>query len=462
MTERDGITFDPSARTNNGEILVTQTTITPVAQTDIVGQPTAPVPAGTELLANVRSRLSVTASAIGLDEGLTAMLLQPERAMTVGVPVTMDDGRVEVFEGYRVQHSTVRGPGKGGVRYHPEVSLDETAALAMLMTWKCAVVGLPYGGAKGGVRVNPRLLSRAELERLTRRFTAGIAPILGPQRDVPAPDVNTDEQVMAWMMDTLGGREGSAAWATVTGKPVALGGSPGRGPATGNGVAVVALEWLRRQGRDASATTAAVQGFGKVGLAAALALARGGCRVVAISDLSGDYYAPDGLDLEAAIAHVAAAPDRLLTGYAQPGCGWLPPGSLLELPVDLLVPAAMEGQITVENAARIRATMVVEGANGPTTEAAEAILSEQGVTVVPDILANAGGVVASHAEWAQNLQGLPWETEQVDRYVEARMAAAFADVWSLAQARGVTLRDAAYRLALARTAEAIRLRGIYP
>jgi glutamate dehydrogenase (NAD(P)+) len=449
----------PDAGTQ-GERIVTITDTPATSRTEPAVRPA--IPAGTQLLTNIQSRLTATAAAIGLGDGLTAMLLQPERALSVAVPVTMDDGTLAVFEGYRVQHSTVRGPGKGGIRFHPEVSLEETSALAMLMTWKCAVVNLPYGGAKGGVRVNPRLLSRTELERLTRRYTTGIRPIIGPHRDIPAPDVNTDEQVMAWIMDAAGDWQGAAAWATVTGKPIALGGSAGRGPATGDGVAAVALELLRRLGRAPEETTVAVQGFGKVGLAAARALARGGCRVVAVSDLSGDYYAPDGLDLELMATYVGISPDGLLTGFTAPGCERLPAGSLLELPVDLLVPAALEGQITRENADRVRASIVVEGANGPTTEEAEAILTDRGVTVVPDILANAGGVVASHAEWVQNLQGLPWETAAVEAYVAARMSAAFADVWSLAREHGITMRDAAYQLALTRTAEAIRLRGIYP
>ncbi len=427
--------------------------------------PTAPVSqpeAGALFLDNVRARLHETARALELDAGLAAILATPERSLAVGVPVRMDDGRIEVFDGYRVQHSTARGPGKGGIRYHPSVTQEETAALAMLMTWKCAVVGLPYGGAKGGVRVDPRRLSRAERERLTRRYTAGIQPLIGPDRDIPAPDVNTDEQVMAWMVDTLAVRDGAAAWASVTGKPIGLGGSAGRGPATGEGVAVVALELLRRKGLDPAETTVAVQGFGKVGLAAARALAREGCRVVAISDLSGDYYAPHGLDVEAAITHVKHSNDGLLTGLRLPDGGWLPHGSLLELPVDLLVPAAMEAQITRENASRIRARMIVEGANGPTTEEADHELADRGVVIVPDILANAGGVVASHAEWVQNLQGLPWATTAVENYVAAQMREAFGDVWSLAQSRNVTLRDAAYRLAVGRTAEALALRGLFP
>ncbi len=418
--------------------------------------------AGFELLAHARSQLLATADALGLDTGLRAVLLQPERVLSVAVPVVMDDGRVEVFEGVRVQHSSALGPCKGGIRYHPAVTPEETTAVAMLMTWKCAMVGLPYGGAKGGVRVNPWQLSATERERLTRRFAAGLQPIIGPYRDIPAPDVNTDEQVMAWMMDTLGSQNGAAPGASVTGKPIALGGSAGRGPATGNGVAVVALELLKRLGRETAETTVAVQGFGKVGAAAAQAFDRAGCRVVAVSDISGDYYAPAGLDLEAMVAYTRETLDHSLEGYATPDCDRLPAGTLLELPIDLLVPAALEGQITRHNVGSVRASMIVEGANGPTTEEADRILEDRGVTVVPDILANAGGVVASHAEWVQNLQGLPWEPEEVERYVAARMRQAFGDVWSLAGEQRISLRDAAYRLAVSRTADALRLRGIFP
>jgi glutamate dehydrogenase (NAD(P)+) len=404
---------------------------------------------------------ATAADDLSLDADLRARLAVPERSLIVSVPVVMDDGRVEVFEGARVQHSTARGPAKGGIRYHPAASPEETAALAMLMTWKCAVVGLPYGGAKGGVRVNPRRLSQTELERLTRGYTSAILPIIGSHRDIPAPDVNTDERVMGWMVDTIAAHGETQPWATVTGKPVALGGTTGRGPATGNGVAVVAIELLRRLERDPAATTVAIQGFGKVGAAAARAFAQSGCSVVAIGDLSGDYYAPDGLDVEAAIAHVAQAPDRLLTGFAPAGCGWLPPGSLLELPVDLLVPAALEGQITADNARRVRAPIIVEGANGPVTADADRLLAEGGTVVVPDIVANAGGVIASHAERAQNLQGVRWSTNEVEHHVRSRLETAFTEVWDLAGERRFSLRRAAYVLAVRRTAEAVRLRGVF-
>jgi glutamate dehydrogenase (NAD(P)+) len=395
-----------------------------------------------------------------LSGGFRARLAVPERSLSVNVPVMMDDGRLEVFEGYRVQHSTIRGPGKGGIRFHPAVSPDETAALAMLMTWKCAIAGLPFGGAKGGVRVNPRLLSRTELERLTRAYTTAIRPFIGPFRDIPAPDVNTDEQVMAWIGDTLAQAGEPHPWASVTGKPVVLGGAAGRGPATGEGVAFVALELLKRLGRTPASTTVAIQGFGKVGSHAARAFAEAGCLVVAIGDISGDYYAPCGIDLEAALAQTRRTADRQLTGFDAPGCGWLPPGSVLELPVDLLVPAAMESQITVENAHRIRAPMVVEGANGPITAEADALLHANGTIVVPDILANAGGVIASHAEWVQSLQGLAWTTDDVRRYVRRRLSEAFVDVWETAHSRRTSLRRAAYILGIQRTVEAARLRGL--
>lgn len=400
------------------------------------------------------------ADSLELTPGLRARLATPERVMTVTIPIALDNGELAVFEGSRVQHSTARGPSKGGLRYHPSVSPEETAALAMLMTWKCAVTDLPFGGAKGGVRVNPRLLSRSELERLTRGYTTAIRPILGPFRDIPAPDVNTDERVMTWIADTLDRLGEPQPWASVTGKPVLLGGSPGRAPATGNGVAIIALELLKHLGNSSTGTTVAIQGFGKVGSHAARAFARAGCTVVAISDVSGDYYAPRGIDVEAAIAHAGRTADGTLTGFSQSDCGWLPPGSLLELPVDVLVPAAMESQITGENAGRIRAQMIVEGANGPITAEAAALLDASGTIIVPDILANAGGVIASHAEWVQNLQGLPWAVDQVERYVRTVLIDAFAAVWAVARSRDVSLRRAAYILGVQRTVDAMELRGV--
>ena len=417
---------------------------------------------GATFLADARSAFEDAARALGLDDDLAAVLARPERALTVEFPVAMDDGRIEVFTGYRVQHSSARGPSKGGIRFHPEVTLDETTALAMLMTWKCAVLDLPLGGAKGGVRCDPRRLSRTELERLTRRYALAIQPLLGPRRDIPAPDVNTDEQTMAWILDVLSAGAGGVEWAAVTGKPVALGGSLGRNRATGSGVAIVARELLRLLGRPAEETTVAVQGYGKVGKAAAEALATAGCRVVAIGDVSGVVYHPGGLDLHDLHAHARRRPHGLLAGYEAPGVVAMTNEQLLELGVDLLVPAALEGQITGANAGRIAAAAIVEGANGPVTAEADRVLAERGVVVVPDILANAGGVVVSYFEWVQDLQGYFWAAAEVQRQLEARMITAFQDVWLRSGGSGLGLRRAAHQLGVERVAEAIRLRGFYP
>ena len=410
-------------------------------------------------LADARALLDEAADALQLEPGLRRVLAAPERALAVNIPVVMDDGQIEVFAGYRVQHSSARGPFKGGIRFHPAVTLEETTVLAMLMTWKCAVLGLPFGGAKGGVQVNPRLLSRHELQQVTRRFTQAIQPIIGARQDIPAPDINTDEQTMAWMMDTLGTMGNDAALAAVTGKPVGLGGSLGRDRATGNGIAVTVEALLRAHGRAPGETRVAVQGFGKVGAAAARALAGAGCRIVAVSDVSTGLYHPAGLDVAALDAHIRAEHGRLLASYPAPDLERIDNATLLALDVDVLVPAALEAQITGENAASVRAWAVVEGANAPITRTADRILAERGVIVVPDVLANAGGVVVSHLEWVQNLQGFYWDVEAVDAHLRQRMERAFADVSRLAVADGIPLRQAAYRLAVSRVAEASRLRG---
>jgi glutamate dehydrogenase (NAD(P)+) len=415
-------------------------------------QPSSPV-------AEARALLEETAEAIGLAPGLTDVLSVPERTISVNVPVVLDDGEVAVFPGYRVQHSSARGPYKGGIRFHQDVTLEETTLLAMLMTWKCAVLDLPFGGAKGGVRVDPRRLSRTELEQLTRRFTLAIRPVIGSRHDIPAPDVNTNEQVMAWMVDTLAAAGDDNAMATVTGKPIALGGSVGRAAATGRGIAVVALALLCERGREPAQTRVAVQGFGKVGLAAALALAEAGCRVVAVSDVSASLYQPEGLDIPTLAAQVRHLPHGLLGGYDAPGIERISNDELLELDVDLLVPAALEDQITVANAARVRAWAIVEGANAPVTADADRSLDDAGVIVVPDILANAGGVVVSHLEWVQDLQGLFWDEAQVEDHLQKRMTRGFDDVSAVAREAGVSLRRAAYRLAIGRVAEAVRWRG---
>jgi glutamate dehydrogenase (NAD(P)+) len=390
---------------------------------------------------------------------LRSLLAVPERALAVNIPVIMDDGQVEVFTGYRVQHSSARGPFKGGIRFHPGVTLEETTVLAMLMTWKCAILGLPFGGAKGGVQVNPRLLSRNELQQLTRRYTQAIQPIIGARQDIPAPDINTDQQTMAWMMDTLGAMGDDTATAAVTGKPVGLGGSLGRDRATGNGIAVAVMALLREHGRRPEETRVAVQGFGKVGAAAARALAEAGCRVVAVSDVSTGFYDPIGLDVAALEAHIRVESGRLLASYPASDVERIDNATLLGLDVDVLIPAALEAQITEENAGRVRAWAIVEGANAPVTAAADRILAGRGVIVVPDVLANAGGVVVSHLEWVQNLQGYYWDADAVDTHLTQRMEQAFADVSGLARERGIPLRQAAYRLAVSRVAEATRLRG---
>jgi glutamate dehydrogenase (NAD(P)+) len=371
----------------------------------------------------------------------------------------MDDGQVEVFPGYRVQHSGARGPFKGGIRFHPDVTLEETTVLAMLMTWKCALLDLPFGGAKGGVRVEPRRLSRSELERLTRSFTLAISPLLGAQRDIPAPDLNTNEQTMAWMMDTLSIVGDNAAMASVTGKPLVLGGSLGRGRATGEGIAIVALSLLGQHGRRPDKTSVAVQGFGKVGAAAASALACAGCRIVAVSDVSTGLNHPNGLDVVALEQHVRQSADGLLAGFDAPGVELIGNEELLGLDVDVLIPAALEAQITAANAHRVRSWAIVEGANGPVTADADRLLEGKGVIVVPDILANAGGVVVSHLEWVQDRQGLFWDANEVAAHLRRRMEQSFADVVALAADYDLPLRRAAYRLAVSRVAEAIRLRG---
>ncbi|HEY8497999.1 MAG TPA: Glu/Leu/Phe/Val dehydrogenase, partial [Limnochordales bacterium] len=363
------------------------------------------------------------AERLGVDDGFVARLSVPDREISVWVPVQTDGGRWRVFRGYRVQHCNARGPYKGGIRYHPDVGLDEVRALAALMTWKCAVVDVPFGGAKGGIEVDPSQLSPGELERLTRGYTLMMLPNLGPQVDIPAPDVNTDERVMAWIADAASSALGRPVPAIVTGKPVALGGIQGRREATGRGVAIVTLRMLERLGWARERTRVAVQGFGNVGRWAARLLAQAGVRVEAVSDISGAVWRPGGLDLDDVERHLRAS-GNLLATYAAPGVRHLTNAELLELDVDVLIPAAIENQITAANADRVRARMVVEGANGPTTLQAHRRLVERGVVVVPDILANAGGVVVSYFEWLQNLRGELWQLGQVNSRLEAIMVRA--------------------------------------
>lgn len=402
------------------------------------------------------------AAMLDLPEGIRAILRVPNRELTVTFPVKLDNGSTRVFTGYRVQHNLSRGPAKGGIRYHPAVDLDEVRALAMWMTWKCALVNIPYGGAKGGVVVDPATLSIHELERLTRRFATEISVLIGSDKDIPAPDVNTNAQVMAWIMDTISMHEGHTVPSVITGKPIGVGGSLGRTDATGRGVSLMVREWARGAGRDLGLLDVVVQGFGNVGGTAALLLSDMGCRVIAVSDASGGYFRRGGLDIQAMQAYVAKHPRRLLEGYEAPGLERLSNAELLELECDVLVPAALENQLTEQNAPNIRAKVIVEGANGPTTPTADAIFEERGITVVPDILANAGGVTVSYFEWVQGLQSFFWDEQDVNAKLERIMVHAFGQVYEVAKERNISLRLAAYLLAVRRVADATMTRGIYP
>jgi glutamate dehydrogenase (NAD(P)+) len=419
-------------------------------------------PPGQDLWDTVVTALDDVAARLNLDPGIHAILRQPERELTVAVPVVMDDGKVNVYTGYRVQHSSARGPCKGGIRYHVDVDLNEVRALSAMMTWKCAVIGIPYGGAKGGVRCDPTQMSRNELERMTRRFTAMILPILGPKRDIPAPDVNTNAQVMAWIADTVSMLQGSTNLEIVTGKPLNLGGSLGRMEATGRGVAIVTSELQKHRGCQLSETTVAVQGYGNVGSNAVRILRDMGCKILAISDVSGGLYSPHGLDIAAVDAHIAGHPKHLLEGFPGQSIDRVTNEELLELDVDVLVPAALEHQIRRENAHRVKARCIVEGANGPTTRDADEILGDNNIIVVPDILANAGGVAVSYLEWVQDLQRFFWEEDEVNRQLHAIMVRSFREIWDFSEAQGVPLRLGALMVAVDKVAEAVQARGIWP
>ena len=386
-------------------------------------------------------------------------LKQPKRILIVDVPVRMDDGSIAHFEGYRVQHSLVRGPGKGGIRYHPQVSLSEVMALAGWMTVKNAAINLPYGGAKGGIRVDPRRLSVGELERMTRRYASELNLLLGPDRDIPAPDVNTNEQTMAWIMDTYSMNAGATATGVVTGKPLPLGGSHGRRDATGRGVFVVAAEAARRQGMLLAGARVVLQGFGNVGAAAAQIFHAHGAHVIAVQDHSGQIFNAAGIDPAALKLHVAASAAGV-TGFA--GAELIAPAEFWALETEFLIPAALEKQITVDNAATIRARIVVEGANGPTTPAADDVLRARDILVVPDVIANAGGVIVSYFEWVQDFASFFWSEAEVNERLDNILREAFIGVWELAQARAVSLRTAAYITGCTRVLTALELRGLYP
>ena len=409
-------------------------------------------------LATARAQLATAIEILGYDGGMHDMLATPRRELHVAVPLRRDDGHVEIRHGYRVQHNISRGPGKGGLRYAANVDLDEVRALAMWMTWKCAVVELPYGGAKGGVAVDPSQYSKAELERITRRYTSEIMPMIGPERDIMAPDIGTDEQTMAWVMDTYSVNQGYTIPAVATGKPLSVGGSLGRATATSRGVVHVATATLADAGVDLREVSAAVQGFGKVGSHLARFLAEAGTHVVAVSDERGGVTAAGGLDVPALLSHV----QRTGSVVGFDGGDPIDNDALLALDVDVLVPAAVEGVLDETAAAAVKARWVVEAANGPTTTAGDRVLAERGIVVVPDILANAGGVVVSYFEWVQATQAYWWSGAEIEQRLHNRMQESYSAVARYAQAEGLSLREAALVIGVRRVAEAHQTRGLYP
>ena len=397
------------------------------------------------------------AKLLALEPGIWRILTRPKRQIVVSCPVQMDNGEIEVFTGYRVQYNITLGPAKGGIRYHPDVTLDEVTALAAWMTWKCAVAQLPFGGGKGGIVCDPSRMSKRELEALTRRYVAEIIDAIGPEKDVPAPDVNTNDQVMAWFMDTYSMHVGHTETAVVTGKPVEMGGSLGRREATGRGVMIITREAAKHRQLAIEGATVAVQGFGNVGSVSADLLARIGAKVVGVSDWKGGVYNAGGLDVTAMLKHVAQ--HKTVDGFS--GGQPLTNEELLALDVDVLIPAALENQITEDNAAAVRAKIVVEGANGPTTPEAHQMLHDRGIFVVPDILANAGGVTASYFEWVQNRHGYYWSEDEVNTRLEKKMIEAFDVVLATSKKYNVDMRTAAYAVAIARVGNVTRLRGMY-
>ena len=397
------------------------------------------------------------AEMLELDSGMRRILTHPSRQIIFSIPFQRDTGEFEVYTGYRVQYSFARGPGKGGIRYHPGVTLDEVTALAFWMTWKCAVVNLPFGGAKGGVTCDPTTLSSSELERITRRYAAELVEVVGPDKDVPAPDVNTTPQVMAWFMDTYSMHVRQNMPGVVTGKPLEIGGSRGRVEATGRGVTICALDQMAQMGLAPNRTSVAVQGFGNVGMHAAKLFAERGCKVIAISDVTGAYHNDKGVNLDEALAHVIKY--RNLEGFA--GGERISNAELLTGRCDVLVPAALENVFTAENAPKVQAKLIVEGSNGPTTPEADHIFKERGVVVIPDIMGNAGGVTVSYFEWAQDRAGYFWKEAEVNERLEDVLLTNLHEIRHIAETRGATLRTAAYTLAIDRVVKALKLRGIY-
>lgn len=403
-------------------------------------------------------QLDEVAERMNLESWIHKKLRKPRRELIVSVPIKMDDGSVEVFSGYRVQHTTTLGPSKGGLRYSPDVNLDEVRALAMWMSWKCAIAGLPYGGAKGGIACNPKVMSQGEIERVTRRYTSEIIGMIGPERDIPAPDVNTNPQVMAWIMDTYSVNRGYSVPAIVTGKPIVLGGSQGREEATGRGASFCVLNALKHLNLNPEETKVAIQGYGNVGSAAGKILQQEGIKVVAVSDSRGGIYNPEGLDTQKVFEQKKKTGSVVEYKEAERVSG----KELLELECDVLVPAALENQIGKNNASRVKAKLIVEGANGPTTPEADRILEDKGILVVPDILANAGGVIVSYFEWVQGMERYFWTKQEVNSKLKTIMDKSFNNVLNLSLKEKVSMRLAALMLAINRIAEATKLRGLYP
>jgi glutamate dehydrogenase/leucine dehydrogenase len=410
-------------------------------------------------LESMNRRFDAAVNVLGLDQQFANVLRVPDKVVIANIPVTMDDGTIKVFEGFRVVHSDHLGPSKGGIRYSMDVNLDEVKALAAWMTWKCAIVSIPYGGAKGGIKCDPRSMSKGELERMTRGYTVKMKDVFGPDSDIPAPDMGTGQQEMAWIVDEYSKIKGQNSWAVVTGKPIVLGGSLGRVEATGRGVMVSTRSALAKMGIKPTDATCVVQGFGNVGSISAKLIAQMGVKIIGISDVTGGYYNPEGIDVEAALNYVATNGTRTLEGF--PNAQKVSNGELLELECTVLVPAAMEDQITPENAHNIKAKLIVEGANGPTTAEADAILDEKGIMVVPDILANAGGVTVSYFEWVQNRLGYYWTEERVNRRADRAMKMAFDNVFAAAEKHKINMRLAAYVVALEKVAGTLKIRGSF-
>ena len=407
---------------------------------------------------HVTSLIERAGALLGLDEGMIRRIVTPERILEVAVPVRMDCGEIDMFTGWRIQHNTSRGPGKGGIRFHPSVNVDEIAALSADMSIKCAVVNIPYGGAKGGVKVDPSKLTRAELERLTRRYAFAISPMIGPDRDIPAPDINTDPQVMSWIMDTVSMLAGHNMPGVVTGKPLAIGGSLGHAGATSLGVTICTIALLKQLNRSPQGERVVIQGYGKVGAPLIRLLSERGMKVVGLADVHGAIHVPDGIDHEKMALHFSDA--RTIMGY--PGSDEIRADELFTLPSDIAIPAALGGVITEHVAETMAASLVVEAANGPTTGEGAAVLTGRNIPVVPDVLANAGGVVASYFEWAQDLQGFMWEGELFRQRLEKTMHDAFDSVWERHDQLNVPLRDTALVVGVERIAEATELRGLFP